>query len=190
WLPPPKILLENKDYTQEESVAKIHSDFDDGTGNIRYSLEGVGANQYPFHVFVVDPKTGLIRVTQRLDRERVNVTKVQAERNIAIRFKVGDENDNSPVFGAIQQGAVNELSAAGTSVMKITATDADEPGHENSQIAYSIIDQNPAQDMFYIESDGTIYVKNTLDREVQYEVQANSVILTFIVVQLVPAFIY
>ncbi|XP_023284459.1 desmoglein-2-like [Seriola lalandi dorsalis] len=175
WLPPPKILLENKDYTQEESVAKIHSDFDDGTGNIRYSLEGVGANQYPFHVFVVDPKTGLIRVTQRLDREVIdsyNLSGVatftdgrQAERNIAIRFKVGDENDNSPVFGAIQQGAVNELSAAGTSVMKITATDADEPGHENSQIAYSIIDQNPAQDMFYIESDGTIYVKNTLDRE-------------------------
>uniref|UniRef100_A0A3B4V634 Desmoglein-3-like n=1 Tax=Seriola dumerili TaxID=41447 RepID=A0A3B4V634_SERDU len=168
WLPPPKILLENKDYTQEESVAKIHSDFDDGTGNIRYSLEGVGANQYPFHVFVVNPQTGLIRVTQRLDREVIdsyNVSDLQAERHIAIRFKVGDENDNSPVFGAIQQGKVNELSAAGTSVMKITATDADEPGHENSQIAYSIIDQNPPHDMFYIESDGTIYVKNILDRE-------------------------
>lgn len=53
----------------------------------------------------------------------------------------------------------------GTSVMKITATDADEPGNKNSMIAYSIINQNPA-DMFYIRNDGTIYVKNALDREV------------------------
>lgn len=59
----------------------------------------------------------------------------------------------------------------GTSVMKITATDADEPGHENSQISYSIIDQNPPHNMFYIDNDGTIYTKDSaLDREVQYEV--------------------
>ncbi|KAE8293849.1 Desmoglein-4 Cadherin family member 13 Precursor [Larimichthys crocea] len=50
--------------------------------------------------------------------------------------------------------------------MKLTATDADEPGNENSQIAYSIINQNPAHDMFYITSDGTIYVRDSaLDRE-------------------------
>lgn len=56
----------------------------------------------------------------------------------------------------------------GTSVKKITATDADEPGNENSQIAYTLIDQNPAHDMFKISNDGIIYVnKNTLDREVQ-----------------------
>lgn len=53
--------------------------------------------------------------------------------------------------------------------MKVTATDADEPGNENSQIAYSIINQNPAHDMFYITSDGTIYVRDSaLDREVCY----------------------
>lgn len=54
--------------------------------------------------------------------------------------------------------------------MKITATDADEQGNKNSQIAYSIIAQNPPGDMFYMSSDGTIYVNRaTLDREVQYE---------------------
>lgn len=54
--------------------------------------------------------------------------------------------------------------------MKVIATDADEPGNENSQIAYSIIAQNPPDDMFYMNSNGTIYVnKPTLDREVQYE---------------------
>lgn len=56
----------------------------------------------------------------------------------------------------------------GTSVMKITATDADEPNNPNSQIAYSLLEQNPPHDMFEIRKDGTIYVKNSaLDREVQ-----------------------
>lgn len=54
--------------------------------------------------------------------------------------------------------------------MKVSAHDADEPGNENSQIAYSIIDQIPPFNMFYMTSDGTIYVnKPNLDREVQYE---------------------
>lgn len=36
-----------------------------------------------------------------------------AEQNINIGFKIVDENDNSPVFGVIQPGKVNELSPAG-----------------------------------------------------------------------------
>ncbi|XP_071342910.1 desmoglein-2.1-like isoform X2 [Trachinotus anak] len=175
WIPPPTVLWENKDYTQNKSVAKIHSDFDDGTGNIVYSLDGIGANQYPFNVFIVDPQTGLIRVTKVLDREDIDtynlsgVAKyrngVEAEKKINIRFKIGDENDNAPVFGNTRQGEVYELSTKGTSVMKVNATDADEPGNENSQIVFSIIDQNPPHDMFYMSSNGTIYVKRPLDRE-------------------------
>lgn len=54
--------------------------------------------------------------------------------------------------------------------MKIIASDADEPGHKNSQIAYSLIDQNPPHNMFYMVNDGTIYVNQaTLDREVEYK---------------------
>lgn len=55
---------------------QIRSDFDDGTGNIYYSLEGIGANQYPFNVFEVDPKSGLIRVTKILDREDIDTYNV------------------------------------------------------------------------------------------------------------------
>jgi len=59
--------------------------------------------------------------------------------------------------------------------MKITATDADEPGNENSQLAYSILEQNPPNDMFAINNDGTIFVKNAaLDREVQHELHPKS----------------
>ncbi|XP_071342912.1 desmoglein-2.1-like isoform X2 [Trachinotus anak] len=176
WILPPKPLMENADYTQKESVARIRSDFEDND-NIHYSLEGIGASQYPFHVFVVDPKTGLIRVTKVLDREEIDMynlsgvatfsnSGVEAEKRIDIRIKVVDENDNTPEFGGNQQGEVYELSPEGRSVMKVIATDADEPGNENSQISYSIIDQNPPHDMFYITSDGTIYVnKPTMDRE-------------------------
>lgn len=54
--------------------------------------------------------------------------------------------------------------------MKITATDADEKGNKNSQIAYSMVSQSPPSDMFSMSSDGNIYVNNNgLDREVQYE---------------------
>ncbi|KAL3046888.1 hypothetical protein OYC64_021166 [Pagothenia borchgrevinki] len=50
--------------------------------------------------------------------------------------------------------------------MKITATDSDEPGNINSQIAYTIVDQQPPGDMFSISKDGIVRVKSSaLDRE-------------------------
>lgn len=62
---------------------------------------------------------------------------------------------------------LRSLMLAGTSVMKVIATDADEVGNENSLIAYSLVDQKPNHDMFYITKDGIIKVKKaTLDREV------------------------
>lgn len=66
---------------------QIRSDFESDS-NIHYSLEGIGANQYPFHVFVVDPKTGLIRVTQVLDRELVDTYNVSDAWKIRVLFAV------------------------------------------------------------------------------------------------------
>lgn len=44
--------------------------------DIEYSLEGVGASEYPFNVFVVNPKNGFIRLTKILDREEIALYKV------------------------------------------------------------------------------------------------------------------
>uniref|UniRef100_A0A8C3AH88 Cadherin domain-containing protein n=1 Tax=Cyclopterus lumpus TaxID=8103 RepID=A0A8C3AH88_CYCLU len=183
WILPPKPLTENIDYTEMEFIAKIRSDVET-SDKIEYSLEGIGANQKPFNVFVVDPDTGFIRVTQKLDRELIDTYTVSdtgykdgsdAEKKIDIRIKVVDENDNPPVFGEIKPGNVNELSIAGTSVMKITATDADESGNENSQIVYTILEQNPPHGMFDIKNDGTIFVKSAaLDREVKHGLHPQS----------------
>ncbi|KAL3976949.1 uncharacterized protein ACER0C_020438 [Sarotherodon galilaeus] len=176
WVFPPKLLTENVDYTKEKKIAKIRSDYQVGS-NLRYSLEGVGANQYPFHVFVVDPNTGDVSVTKLLDREVIDTYNLSgvamynngtiAEHKTDLRIKVVDENDNSPVFPDVDPADVDELSPKGTFVTTVTAFDADEPGNENSQIAYSIIDQNPADEMFYIDrQNGSIFVKRpVLDRE-------------------------
>ncbi|XP_077390683.1 desmoglein-2.1-like isoform X2 [Festucalex cinctus] len=175
WVIPPKQLKENEDYTGKQYIAKIRSDFEVDR-DISYSLQGVGASEYPFDVFVVDPKTGLIRVTQKLDREKIDNYNLlgiarfndgtEAEKRIDIRVKVLDENDNEPRFDAMQPVDVYERSPAGTPVTTVTATDADEPGNPNSQLFYTIVKQDPPHNMFHMNSDGNIYVdKSTLDRE-------------------------
>lgn len=60
------------------------------------------------------------------------------------------------------------MTCLGTSVMKVQATDADEPGNINSQILYEIIKQEPSENMFSINQDGEVLVNDDrLDREVR-----------------------
>uniref|UniRef100_A0AAZ3NMA9 Cadherin domain-containing protein n=1 Tax=Oncorhynchus tshawytscha TaxID=74940 RepID=A0AAZ3NMA9_ONCTS len=179
WIIPPQKLDENVDYTKKEFIAKIRSDSDDGTGNVQYSLTGVGASKPPYHLFRVNPDTGFVFITGILDRETIAMYNLsgtamfldgsEAEKNIDLRIQVVDQNDNPPIFGDINPGEVYELSPTGTSIMTLTATDADEPGNENSKIAYTIIKQEPpGESMFHITKDGVLKVKQpTLDREVQ-----------------------
>lgn len=47
---------------------QVYSEYE----NVTYSLTGVGADKYPFNVFVSDPLTGDIRLTQVLDREFIH----------------------------------------------------------------------------------------------------------------------
>ncbi|KAF6728699.1 Desmoglein-1-gamma [Oryzias melastigma] len=175
WTLPRKPLKENKDYTRELSIAKICFDFQQDQ-KVEYYLEGHGASQKPFNVFVVNHETGVVRVTKILDREEVDtyVIKViakyanglDAARPVELRIKVEDENDNDPVFPVMSPVDVYELSPTGTFVTQVNATDADEPGNKNSELAYSLISQNPPHDMFSIDKGGMISVKNpNLDRE-------------------------
>uniref|UniRef100_A0A3B1J7N9 Desmoglein 2 n=1 Tax=Astyanax mexicanus TaxID=7994 RepID=A0A3B1J7N9_ASTMX len=185
WIVPPQVLEENVDYTKKEFI--IRSDKDDGQKNlVRYALRGVGVDQSPFNLFVVNPDNGNVRITGLLDRESIpqfNLSGVAtfingtvAENDIQLRIKVKDQNDNAPIFPpSISPGSVYELSPVGTSVMRITATDADEPGNPNSQIRYEIINQDPAgAAMFRIAPNGDVLVNDAnLDREYTLTVKAS-----------------
>ncbi|KAI7810210.1 desmoglein-2-like protein isoform X1 [Triplophysa rosa] len=178
WIVPPRKLKENVNYMDLEYIAKIRSDEETRT-TIRYSLTGPGADQPPFRLFSVGSENGLVKIHGVLDREKMPTYHLRgvakflngsyAEKDIDLRIVVLDENDCAPVFTTQTSGAVHERTARDTFVMSITATDEDEKGTLHSKIAYSIVEQRPAN-MFYIDQEsGGIYVMlKTLDRETHH----------------------
>ncbi|XP_048858096.1 cadherin-7-like [Brienomyrus brachyistius] len=143
-----------EEYTGEDPlyVGKLHSDVDDGEGNVKYILSGEGAGS----IFTIDENTGDIHATKRLDREeqayytlraqavdRATNRPVEPESEFII--KVQDINDNEPKFldGPYTAG-VPEMSPVGTSVVQVAATDADDPTYGNSaRVVYSILEGQP-----------------------------------------------
>ncbi|XP_034039169.1 desmoglein-2-like [Thalassophryne amazonica] len=178
WITAPRKLIENKDYTGLASIARIRSDKENFT-KIFYSLKGPGVDQPPIGIFGVNRDTGYVKIFAILDREAMPFYHLLgvahfangslAEKDIDLKITVEDENDCPPVIEIQQIGYVKEASAAGTAIMRVRATDADQPNHPNSQIRYSIVEQGSSAGMFFIDPDtGDIMVqRNTLDRETQ-----------------------
>ncbi|XP_077472123.1 desmoglein-2-like protein isoform X2 [Stigmatopora argus] len=175
WIRHPRQLKENHDYSGID-IGKIRSD-KENHARILYSLKGPGADEPPFQVFGVDTTTGNLKAYKVLDREQIafydlkGVAKYEdgtpAEKDVDIRITVLDENDNAPIIKASQVGSVNESSAAGTVVMKVIATDADQENTLASQLYYTIVETSSSAGMFFIHSQtGEVtVVRNTLDRE-------------------------
>lgn len=120
------------------------TDPDEGkNAEITYDLDSVGG------FFKMNQTTGEITTLRSLDREtdsshtiivyaRDNGDTIQSVSE-TITVTVTDVNDNSPVFSQSEVvESFNENQACSTSIMTITATDADQPNHQNSQITYSI----------------------------------------------------
>ncbi|XP_030914712.1 cadherin-7 isoform X2 [Geospiza fortis] len=145
-------VLEEYMGTDPLYVGKLHSDVDKGDGSIKYILSGEGASS----IFIIDENTGDIHATKRLDREeqayytlraqaldRLTNKPVEPESEFVI--KIQDINDNEPKFldGPYTAG-VPEMSPVGTSVVQVTATDADDPTYGNSaRVVYSILQGQP-----------------------------------------------
>ncbi|CAM4629275.1 unnamed protein product [Leuciscus chuanchicus] len=140
-----------EEYTGTEPlyVGKIHSDSDEGDGSIKYTISGEGAGT----IFIIDEVTGDIHATERLDREektfytlraqaRDRLTDGPLEPESEFVIKVQDINDSEPKFlEGPYVGSVAELSPIGTSVMKVMASDADDPTYGSSaRIVYSVLD--------------------------------------------------
>ncbi|XP_041747933.1 cadherin-22-like isoform X1 [Coregonus clupeaformis] len=127
----------------------IHTDSDEGEGNIKYTISGEGAGT----IFIIDELTGDIHATERLDREQQSYYTLRAQARDRLTnhllesesefvIKVQDINDSEPKFlEGPYIGSVAELSQMGTSVMKVTAWDADDPTYGSSaRVVYSVLD--------------------------------------------------
>ncbi|CAL8258162.1 unnamed protein product [Arctogadus glacialis] len=158
-------------------VGRLHSDVDSGKGRCKYILSGEGAGT----IFVIDDNTGNIHATKTLDREEqaqytLTAQAVDRDTNKPLEppsefiVKVQDINDNPPEFLHRPYFArVPEMSNVGTSVMQVTATDADDPTYGNSaRLVYSILQGQP---YFSVESQTGIIrtALPNMDREARQE---------------------
>uniref|UniRef100_A0A8D2J4B6 Desmoglein 2 n=1 Tax=Varanus komodoensis TaxID=61221 RepID=A0A8D2J4B6_VARKO len=182
WIVPPAVIWEEIDNSNKNPIAKIQSDYE-ANMTITYAITGQGVTEPPYKLFVINGKTGELNITGIVDREKtpflhlrgyaMNAQGVNVEKPLDLRIKVLDVNDNSPVFSQeVFSGSVEELCAAGTLVLRIIATDADEPNNLNSKIAYKIVSQQPSfpASIFQIHKE-TGEVHTTvfqLDREVSF----------------------
>uniref|UniRef100_A0A8C9F9R8 Desmoglein 2 n=1 Tax=Pavo cristatus TaxID=9049 RepID=A0A8C9F9R8_PAVCR len=96
-------------------------------------------------------------------------TGAKLEEPIDLPIRVLDINDNPPVFShEVFVGSIEELSEIGTIVMRLNATDADEPNNLNSKIAFKIISQSPSSAFSMNKDTGEVQVAAiNLDRETQ-----------------------
>ncbi|XP_007565093.1 cadherin-6-like isoform X1 [Poecilia formosa] len=179
WMWNQFFLLEEYTGTDMQYVGKLHSDSDREDGSVRYVLTGEGAGT----LFKIDEKSGDIHATKRLDREEkafyilhakaVNrLTNEALEGESEFIIKIHDINDNEPRFTKDPYIAqVAEMSDVGTSVIQVTATDADDATYGNSaKVVYSILEGQP----YFSVDPETGLIKTALpgmDREVKQDYQ-------------------
>ncbi|KAL4657160.1 cadherin-20-like isoform X1 [Arapaima gigas] len=166
-------VLEENPGLEPLYVGKLHSDLDSSDGSIEYVLTGEGAGT----VFTVDASTGDLHATRRLDREAKAQYALWAqalqrhtgqplEPESAFTIRVLDINDNAPKFqGEPYQATISEMSAIGTSVIQLRATDADDPTYSSyAAVVYSLLQ---GQEQFSVEAKtGILRVSlPSMDRE-------------------------
>ncbi|NXL33791.1 DSG1A protein, partial [Glaucidium brasilianum] len=178
WIKFAAACREGEDNSKRNPIARIRSDCEENHP-ITYSISGVGIDRAPYGIFVVNPRTGEINITSVVDREvtpvfvircfaKHSVTGIDLEPPLELRVRVLDINDNPPIFAqTVFTGSVEESSMDNTLVMKIIASDADEPNHLNSKIAFKIESQEPSGPPMFIMNKytGELHLANYLDRE-------------------------
>ncbi|KFQ81765.1 Desmoglein-2, partial [Phoenicopterus ruber ruber] len=179
WTVPPAFIREEEDNSYKNPIARIHSDLEATGVAVTYTISGQGVTEPPYGLFVINGKTGDLNVTGRVDREKTPMLLLRGhaldkngaklEEPIDLPIKIVDINDNFPVFSQeVFVGSIEELSETGTILMRINATDADEPNNLNSKIAFRIISQSPGTAFSVDKDTGEVRVARiNLDRETQ-----------------------
>ncbi|XP_077984710.1 cadherin EGF LAG seven-pass G-type receptor 2-like isoform X2 [Glandiceps talaboti] len=160
----------DEDSTVGTTVVVVHATDGDAGENARivYTMDNIPE-------FEINSDTGAIMTRMELDREsKLSYTiHVTAQDNglkpkldtTDVEITVNDVNDNYPVFTeSTYHGEVWEDESPGTSVLRITADDADEG--ENKQLKYTFRGGNDGNGAFVIDSSsGVIRTDRRLDRE-------------------------
>ncbi|CAM4638283.1 unnamed protein product [Lepidochelys olivacea] len=180
WVIPPINCPENERGPFPKLLAQIKSNI---PTKVFYSITGQGADEPPEGVFIIERETGRLKVTKPLDREdisnymlfshAVSANGKPVEDPMEFIITVSDQNDNKPQFTqSVFTGFIEEGAKPGSSVMQVTATDADDSVNSyNGVIAYSILQQipeKPDHQMFTINFENGIIsvIAAGLDREV------------------------
>ncbi|KFV70338.1 Cadherin-1, partial [Dryobates pubescens] len=167
WVIPPINCPENERGPFPKKLVQIKSNKDKET-RVFYSITGQGADTYPVGVFTIERETGWLEVTRPLDREEMDKYYVSEGTGLG-------EGDSPRGWvradGALCSSTPTPCQPTGsTSVMTVSATDADDAINVNNGIiGYSILSEEPqgTQRMFTIDPEkGVISVIGTgLDRE-------------------------
>ena len=160
--------------------------------NAEISYTIIGGNEQ--RKFSIEPETGLVSVTGKLDYERAKdyFLTIQAldggtpplSNHATVNISIMDVNDNKPIFTQLSYSAsVTENSPVGSSIVTLTATDLDQVRLEgdnwfqlfltpiyhlqgqNGEILYEIVHGDQQNQFTIDQSSGTISVGKTLDRE-------------------------
>ncbi|XP_070192612.1 cadherin EGF LAG seven-pass G-type receptor 2-like isoform X2 [Littorina saxatilis] len=165
-------VVENSD--ADTSIIQVQA-FDRDSGDnsrLTYALIGTTDNQsFPLSI---DPQTGWIRTSGKIDREHkseytltVKVSDAgvpQQSATTTVIIGIRDINDNAPIFTSrFYQAAVSEEARIGDEVIRVIAQDQDEG--ENARVRYDIIGGNIG-DAFQMRQ-GLITVKKELDARQQ-----------------------
>ena len=171
-----KVYLENISESEDigSTVLAVRAyDSDAGQNKqIRYSIVSHSGISM---VFTIDKVSGIIRVGDELDREKVPsyhlVVQAQDQGTPSLRATVDvyinllDENDCTPEFNqSFYHFYVAENSVKGTFVGRTNATDCDIG--LNSKIRYSITSGNEDQAFEIGKNSGIIHVQGSLDYEI------------------------
>uniref|UniRef100_A0A8D0BJ57 Cadherin-13 n=1 Tax=Salvator merianae TaxID=96440 RepID=A0A8D0BJ57_SALMN len=149
----------------------------------KFRIFGKGVELEPKGLFRIGESTGEVLVTRTLDRETIATYQLQVEITdssgksiegpVPLDIIIIDQNDNRPIFREGPYiGHVMEGSPTGTTVMRVTAFDADDPSTDNALLRYNILKQTPdkpSPNMFYIDPEKgdivTVVSPVLLDRE-------------------------
>ncbi|GAB0089240.1 Cadherin-related tumor suppressor [Sergentomyia squamirostris] len=154
------------------TVKAVDKDIRPQNNQFSYSIIGGNSDQS----FKVDPQTGHIETSRKLDRESTPEysltigaidTGVPPQTGTAmVHITVTDINDNGPVFDpADVVGYVTENEPAGTSVMTLTATDPDLPPN-GAPFTYYLIGGRHKSLVTVEKHSGLMKTTRSFDREV------------------------